>query len=104
MIPTTTVTILDDAPTEDAFGDLVDTYSAVALDVPAHIYEARTRTFEGGRPTLVTQLKAILPGDTKIRAGMRLRDGNTIYQVTNIITFSSFAHRPHMEVELELID
>lgn len=102
--PTTTVTILGGAPTEDEWGDPVEGSDAIAAGVPCAIHEQRriVAPEHTGAPMAVRFWTGYLPHGTAVNGAQRLRDDRTgaVYLIDHVST-PAHPGRPQ-DVQLDL--
>lgn len=111
MIPTTWVTVLRGTAT-DMFGDQLDSASEAGGDaltrIPASLIE-RTRSIttpNSATPRVVRYTTARLPAGTGVTEDDRLRDESTgrIYAITAVTQPSSPGFKPHLRLDLTLVN
>lgn len=105
FVPTSNMTVLKESESTDAFGDSIDTYSAVET-VGAHLYETSSLSYipSEGRVTTVKIKKVLLPPSLTIDKGYRLKDEDgTIYMVEDLTVFKNIVGITHKEATLRLV-
>lgn len=107
--PTTTVTVLPQAPdTNDAYGDPVTDNTPTAVGVPASILEQRMTVTSPatGRPETIRTLTARLPSTVTLDAGARLYDERTdvTYIVDDVAQPASHLTTNDLRCELHRVD
>lgn len=88
FMPTTRMTILGNAETENDFGDPISDYQAVEEGVSTHIWEESSVQLESsdGRTVSTHLLKGLVKTATTLDTGYRLKDEETgtIYIITHV--------------------
>jgi hypothetical protein len=104
--PTAVVDVLRGTST-NSYGDPVDTDTAVAQGLPAHITEVRkgTTTPAGGAPRVVRGYTCRLPGGADVQAGDRIRVPATgaVYAVDAVTRPAGGALVPDLRVDLRRV-